>query len=140
MASEAALKCAVCAAGCAACAGTSLANQIVNALANQVEGIASAVARTVDSMGDRAREWGSDIQSQLKSALRAIARDLAAGNKINEIQFVDFGTCRLSVEPGFLRFTSKTCVYCCNCVNNMDATRFYLAWRLRCRGVVSVGH
>jgi hypothetical protein len=89
-------------------------------------------------LGNAASQWGNGLYVQLSNAVEAIANDIVRNGKINrdagdDAQGVNFGRCTFEIEPGMSTYSSKTCVFCCNCSNNMNAVRFYLAWRLDCR-------
>lgn len=89
-------------------------------------------------LGNAASQWGNGLYMQLSRAVEAIANDIVRNGKMNrdsgdDAQAVNFGRCTFEIEPGMSTYSSKTCVYCCNCAQNMNAVRFYLAWRLDCR-------
>lgn len=127
------LACATCTLGCAACASATASTLIQNELKAQIASIVAALSNTVSDLGNKAQEWGTDMATQLKNGLAAIANDIMTTGKFNKGSYIDFGNCRFTVEPGSNTYSSKTCVYCCNCVNNLNAVQFYLAWRLDCR-------
>lgn len=133
-----ALACVSCTAGCGACASATAQYLMEEELKKQMSSILQALGDTAMDLGNAAAEWGSNLTEQLMRAVEAIVSDIFSKGRINldgvsAIQNVRFGRCTLSIEPGMNTYSSKTCVYCCNCVNNLNAVRMYLAWRLDCR-------
>lgn len=104
----------------------------------QIDSIAKALKDVYEDLGKKATEWGPDLREQLKNAVQVIALDIVKNGKISKdgqdaIAAVDFGRCTFGIEPGMSTYSSETCEFCCNCIPNMNAVRFYLAWRLDCR-------
>jgi hypothetical protein len=104
----------------------------------QVDSIVQALGDTVIDLGNKAEQWGTNFRAQLMNAVEAIVSDIMTKGLINMDgekggQYVPFGNCAFRIEPGMNTYSSKTCVWCCNCANNMNAVRLYLAWRLDCR-------
>jgi hypothetical protein len=133
-----ALACISCTAGCGACAGTTAATLLQAEMKMQIDSILQALKDTETDLGNAASEWGQDLSEQLVHALEVIVKDIVRDGRINmdgagEGQFVNFGNCKLSTEPGMATFSSKTCAWCCNCVPNANAMRMYLTWSLDCR-------
>jgi hypothetical protein len=114
-----------------------------NELLYQVRSITQALVDTAVDLGEAARQWGGSLYEQLESAVDAIVNDIVRKGVVNMdgdgmAQWADIGRCRLLIEPGLSTYNSKTCVWCCNCQKNLDAVRFYLAWRLDCRARMAV--
>lgn len=75
---------------------------------------------------------------ELTKAIQSIGDEISHSGKVNvdsaSAIVRSVGRCKFAVEPGMNTYNSKTCVFCCNCVNNLNAVRFYLAWKLDCTG------
>jgi hypothetical protein len=104
----------------------------------QMDSIVQALSETATDLGKAAAQWGVNVRDQIMRAIEVIVQDIVRYGRFNmdgsgNSQWVDFGRCRFSIEPGMSTYSSKTCVWCCNCVNNVNAVRTYLAWRLDCR-------
>lgn len=94
---------------------------------------------TSADLGSKSAQFGTDMKQQLSNAMEDLVNDIVAYGTISKgnqqinggSRFVDFGHCKLTVEPGMATYSSSTC-FCVGEVQNMNAVQPYLAWRLDC--------
>lgn len=102
-----------------------------------------ALTDTVSDIANAGENMAGNLENELRDAISTLAAKVTGGSGVNlgdmqndaasAMPLKSMPKCRFAIEPGKFTFHSRTCVYCCNCVKNLDAVQFYLAWRLDCR-------